>query len=79
MARTKKSLKDDVQAANNSSWLLDNPEYKAACETVEKQYLEFALAADITDDLSIRRANEAIRVVRLVTRQLAIAVQNGKL
>ncbi len=35
--------------------------------------------ADVKDDLARFRYSEAIKVIRLVTRQLSIAVQNGKL
>ena len=77
---TKKTKhKDSVQTANNAASILDNKEFKSAIEAVEKQYLDCLLCADPQDDVARFRYAEAIKVVRLVSRQLRVAVENGKL
>lgn len=72
-------LREETQTAGRASQLLDNKEFKDAIKVVESQYVDALLMADVKDDLARFRYSEAIKVIRLVTRQLSIAVQNGKL
>lgn len=72
-------LREETQTAGRASQLLDNKEFKDAIKVVEAQYVDALLMADVKDDLARFRYSEAIKVIRLVTRQLSIAVQNGKL
>ena len=50
-----------------------------AFDEVERQYLDAMLTATEKDDLGRFRFSEAIKVVRLVKQQLAIAISNGEL
>jgi hypothetical protein len=72
-------LNEASNKAGRAAQALDNEELKAAFKIVEAQYLDALLTADEKDDLGRFRYGEAIKVVRLVARQLNIAVQNGKL
>jgi len=72
-------LKEATNKAGRAKQLLDNQELKAAFETVESRYLEALLGTDVDDDVARFRFAEAIKVVRLVARQLEITIQNGKL
>ena len=73
------SKSEQVASAREAGQLLENAQFKSAVAAVEKQYLDAMLCADEKDDLGRFRYAEAIKVVRLVSRQLRIAVENGKL
>jgi hypothetical protein len=72
-------LNDEVRTASHAAQLLDNEVFKSAIAAVEGQYLNAMLSADEKDDLGRFRYAEAIKVVRMVSRHLRSAVENGKL
>jgi len=79
MTATVTRLKDELADAREAKSLIDNKQLRDAFKMVEKQYLDAMLTASEKDDLGRFRFAEAIKVVRLVRRQLAIAVESGKL
>ena len=71
--------KNDIRRANEARALMSNDILSEAFDEVERQYLDAMLTATEKDDLGRFRFSEAIKVVRLVKQQLAIAISNGEL
>mgnify|MGYP003637377227 FL=1 len=71
--------KNDIRRANEARALMSNDILSDAFDEVERQYLDAMLTATEKDDLGRFRFSEAIKVVRLVKQQLAIAISNGEL
>ena len=72
-------LREANNKAGRAQQLLENRELREAFEVVERQYLDALLLAPEKDDLGRFRYSEAIKVIRLVRRQLQTVVENGKL
>ena len=79
MTITELKLKGEVRDASEAKALLDNPLLKDALDTMEQQYLSALLQCDVGDDTGRFRFSEGIKVARMLTRQLGLIVQNGKL
>ena len=79
MTITKLKLNEEVQEANGAKRLLADPLLKGALESLSEQYLDALLKCVVSDDIGRFRFGEGIKVVKMLTRQLEIVVQNGKL